>query len=197
MDKFNIVGYLLFAFVTSITPGPNNYLLLANGRANGLLPSVKLMFGIFMGFTVMLVLSGYGISQMLLINSTIELLFKIISSLWLLYLAFLISQSDSTTSEQTPLNFGFTRGFLMQFINPKAWVMALTAASAFMPTFGNLHLNVLIFSLIFGCVGIPCMVVWTLFGDFQTRWFKAPIIHIIINWVLALLMIIGVLFIWK
>ena len=80
MVQFDLLGYLFFAFVTSITPGPNNYLLLANGRTYGLTSSIRLMFGIFLGFTAMLLLTGYGIGQLLLVNRTIEFVFKIISS---------------------------------------------------------------------------------------------------------------------
>lgn len=197
MDSFNIVGYLLFAFVTSITPGPNNYILLAHGRAHGVFSSARLMLGIFLGFSVMLLLTGYGVGKIILINSTVDFIFKLTSSVWLLYLAFLISQSSSTASDSTALNLGFTKGFFMQFINPKAWVMAVTGASAFMPTFGNLHLNAFIFSFSFGVIGIPCMVAWTLFGDLQTKWFSGSRTHIIISWILAILMALGVLFIWK
>ena len=196
MVQFDLLGYLFFAFVTSITPGPNNYLLLANGRTYGLTSSIRLMFGIFLGFTVMLLLTGYGIGQLLLVNRTIEFVFKIISSGWLLYLAYLISKSNSINKSTSALNIGFTKGFFMQFVNPKAWVMALSGASAFMPTVGNLHLNVILFSLLFGLVGIPCMVVWVLFGDLQTRMFQSSSSHSLTGWVLAVLMALGVLFIW-
>lgn len=196
MGQFDLLGYLFFAFVTSITPGPNNYLLLANGRAFGLFLSIRLMLGIFLGFTVMLLLTGYGIGQLLLVNRVVELFFKIISSLWLLYLAYLMSVSNTNDSITTPLNIGFTKGFFMQFVNPKAWVMALSGASAFMPTIGNLHVNVIVFSFFFGVVGIPCMVLWVLFGDLQTRLFQSPKSHSLISWILAALMVSGVLLIW-
>jgi len=87
MNGYDLAGYLIFAFVTSITPGPNNYLLFAFGKTFGYKDSGRLMAGIFLGFFVLLYLAGYGIGEIVTHNQTIGLLFKGVSSAWLFYLA--------------------------------------------------------------------------------------------------------------
>ena len=86
MIGYNIAGYLIFAFVTTITPGPNNYMLFSYGRSFGLKDSGKLMAGIFFGFFVLLYASGYSIAGVVTSHPVMELALKIISSIWLFYL---------------------------------------------------------------------------------------------------------------
>jgi len=196
MIGFNITGYLIFAFVTSITPGPNNYLLFSYGKYYGFKDSSKLMFGIFLGFFVLLYASGYGISEIITNNPTIGLILKIISSIWLFYLAFALSKLSSDVSVDSNSKIGFYKGFFMQFVNPKAWIMAITGASAFMPHLNNIHISVFIFAITFGLVGVPCMVSWISFGDIISKLLKSEKANKTLGLVLFCLMIISIFMIW-
>ncbi len=196
MVSFDIIGYLIFAFATSITPGPNNFMLLAYGKNHGLKDSGKLMFGIFMGFTIMLYVSGYGIASLITANKTIGLGLKIASSAWLLYLAFMIKNMSSNNGDVYDTKFGFSHGFFMQFANPKAYIMAVSGASAFMPQLGNIHLNVSIFAFSFGLVGVPSMLAWLTFGDAISRFTKSSKAHAILGITLFLMMLMSILLIW-
>lgn len=196
MIGYNIAGYLIFAFVTTITPGPNNYMLFSYGKNFGFKDSGKLMSGIFLGFLVLLYASGYSIAGMVTRNPVMELTLKIISSIWLFYLAIVLSKLNSESKGDLNLKMGFFQGFFMQFVNPKAWIMAIGGASAFLPHFENVHLSVFVFAMIFGIVGIPCMISWVLFGDLISRLIKSEKAHKLLGLTLFLLMNISIVMIW-
>ena len=153
--------------------------------------------GIFIGFTLLLYITGYGIGHTVTQNHYLALALKIISSIWLLYLAFLIKKPFSKTQTQPIKHVGFSDGFLLQFINPKGWIMAISAAGTFLPTTGNLHLNVFIFAFAFGLVGIPCMLTWIFFGDVLSKWITSDKSSKLIGWLLFSLMVLGILLVWK
>lgn len=196
MIGYDITGYLIFAFVTSITPGPNNYLLFSYGKNYGFKDSSKLMAGIFLGFFVLLYASGYGIAEIITRNPTIGLALKIISSIWLFYLAIVLSKLSSDVSVESNSKIGFYQGFFMQFVNPKAWIMAITGASAFLPDLDNIHINVFVFAITFGLVGVPCMISWISFGDLISRLLKSKKANRILGLVLFALMLISIVMIW-
>lgn len=196
MIGFDLAGYMIFAFVTSITPGPNNYLLFSYGKNYGFKDSSRLMFGIFLGFCMLLYISGYGIAGIITQNPKIGLFLKILSSIWLFYLAIELSRLSSDISSSQDSKVGFYKGFFMQFVNPKAWIMAISGASAFMPHFANIHLCVFIFAITFGLIGIPCMITWISFGDLISRLLKSEKANRILGSVLFVLMIVSIAMIW-
>jgi threonine/homoserine/homoserine lactone efflux protein len=196
MLGFDFTGYLFFAFVTSITPGPNNYLLFAFGKQYGFKQSGKLMLGIFVGFTVLLYIAGYGIGELIAKHRTVELVLKLISSVWLLYLAYALSKLQTSNINDTLPKVGFYKGFLMQFVNPKAWIMAISGAGAFLPKLGNIHSSVFVFAFSFGIVGVPCMISWVSFGDYISKILTSAKANTILGYVLFGLMLISILFIW-
>lgn len=196
MISFNLIGYLLFALVTSITPGPNNYLLFSYGKRFGFKNSAWLMIGIFMGFSVLLYLSAYGMAEVLTRNLLLGQILKIASSLWLLYLAFALRKLSSASENVAAPKIGFWQGFMLQFINPKAWIMAITGAGAFLPQMQNIHLSVFLFTFSFGLVGIPCMIAWISFGDMISKLLKSEKANSITGWVLFFLMLLSIVTIW-
>lgn len=196
MVGFNIVGYGIFAFVTAITPGPNNYLLFSHGKAFGMNDSRKLMLGIFTGFFTMACISGYGVGEIITQNQTFGLILKIVGSIWLFYLAFVLSKLNSDIKAEKPVKLTFIQAYLMQFINPKAWIVAITGAGAFMPHLGNIHLNVFVLAISFNIVGLPCMLVWIKFGDLISKLIKSEKSSRILGYTLFGLMMVSIVMIW-
>jgi threonine/homoserine/homoserine lactone efflux protein len=196
MLGFNIAGYMIFALVTSITPGPNNYLLFSYGKKYGFKDSYYLMLGIFMGFLILLYASGYGIAGLITANKIIGTILKIASSIWLFYLAIVLSKLNSNVAETSDFKAGFYEGFLMQFVNPKAWIMAITGAGAFLPHLNSIHLSVFIFSFTFGIVGIPCMITWIFFGDLISKILKSERSNRVLGIILFILMVVSIIMIW-
>jgi threonine/homoserine/homoserine lactone efflux protein len=192
----DFAGYLIFAFVTSITPGPNNYLLFAYGKTFGYKDSGRLMAGIFLGFFTLLYLAGYGIGELISNNQTIGLILKTVSSAWLLYLAVVLSRPIIESRNSKTQKIGFRQAFLLQFVNPKAWIMAFSGAGAFMPQLADIHMSVFVFAITFGLVGIPCMLAWIAFGDVISRLLKSKSANRIMGIVLFVLMAISIVMIW-
>jgi threonine/homoserine/homoserine lactone efflux protein len=196
MIAFNLSGYLLFAFVTSITPGPNNFLLLSYGKKFGLQKAGSLMLGIAVGFSVMLYITGYGVAGIVSRNAMLGIILRIISSLWLLYLAFVLCKLNADNESADLSKTGFTQGFLLQFVNPKAWIMAVSGASAFLPHLQNIHLSVFIFAFLFALVGFPCMVCWVYLGDTISKLLKSERAHRNLSYFLFGLMVLSIIMIW-
>lgn len=169
------VTLLVFAFVTSITPGPNNFMLLASGVNFGFRRTVPHMLGIAGGFFVLLLAVGFGLGELLARFPLLFLALKFAGGAYLLYLAYKIAMSRSLgegSSSGEPMSFLAAAAF--QWVNPKAWVMAVTA----MATYTNKDvflMSVLIIAAAFALVNLPAVSTWAGFGSFMRDWLSHPI----------------------
>lgn len=166
----------LFAFVSSITPGPNNIMLTTSGIRFGFVRSIPHMLGISAGFGLMLALCAAGIGSLILSLPSIQLALKIISSGYLLYLAWQlrsIAVKASDSADAAPMRFASAAMF--QAVNPKAWVMAVTGVAAFMPQADSVWLAIGIFCLVFCTINLPCLGVWAGAGAILRRYLEQPV----------------------
>ena len=157
-------AFVAFAFVSSITPGPNNLMLMASGANFGFRRSVPHMLGIGIGFTFMIVLVGVGLMTLFDLYPVSYTILKTGSVIYLLWLAWKIAnaaQPGTGKAGGTPMTFLQAAAF--QWVNPKAWAMALTAISVYAPTRGISA--VILVALIFGIVNLPSVSVWTMLGQ--------------------------------
>lgn len=169
MNAEILTALAIFAFVSSITPGPNNLMLMNSGANFGFKQTLPHALGVGIGFTVMVALVGMGIMQVFDAFPISYQILKVLSIVYLLYLATKIAMSDASiksTDDQTqkksvPLTF--MQAAMFQWVNPKAWTMALTAISVYAPS-KNLT-AVLIVALIFGLVNFPCISSWIVLGE--------------------------------
>jgi threonine/homoserine/homoserine lactone efflux protein len=194
--SFNLFGYLIYASLMSITPGPNNLMLLSYGKAYGFTDSKDVILGIFLGFFLMLCMAGYGIANIITRNPTAGLVLKIVGSLWMLYLALLLRKLSVEVEPGEQAAIGFGQAFFMQFVNLKAWIMAISGASAFLPQSNNIHLNVFVFAISFGLVGFPCMILWLKMGDVIAKMITSEKASQILGYTMFSLMIISIITIW-
>jgi len=171
-------------------------MLFSYGKTYGIYESRKLMGGIFLGFFIMLCLSGYGIAKIITSNPNGELVLKIAGSLWMFYLAFVLSKLTTEINKNDKPKIGFGQAFAQQFVNSKAWVMAITGASAFMPQFGNIHVNVFLFAITFGIVGIPSMLIWMKMGDVIANIITSEKANRIVGYTMFTLMLVSIATIW-
>ena len=120
---------LVFCFVSSITPGPNNFMLLASGVNFGFRRSLPHLAGVAIGFLWLILAVGFGLGTLLTLFPPLHLGLKIAGGAYLLYLAWKIASartlSDGKTAAARPMTF--FQAVLFQWVNPKAWVMAVTA----------------------------------------------------------------------
>ncbi|AQA17186.1 lysine transporter LysE [Halioglobus japonicus] len=160
-------GLAMFSFVSSITPGPNNLMLMASGANFGLTRTLPHMAGVALGFTGMVVLVGLGLLGLFDAYPVSYAVLKVCSIAYLLYLAWKIATASSNpageeSEESTGTPMTFVQAVLFQWVNPKAWTMALTALSVYAPD--QSLLAVLLVAAVFGAINLPCISVWTLAG---------------------------------
>ncbi|MCV2884538.1 LysE family translocator [Aestuariibacter sp. AA17] len=179
----------LFAFVSSATPGPNNLMLMASGANFGFKPTLPHMIGVAFGFTVMVILVGMGIMALFELYPITYDLLRIFSVGYLLYLAFKIAaankQFDEDNTRAKP--FTFWQAVLFQWVNPKAWSMALTALSVYAP---SREIEAVFFvAIIFGLINFPTISVWVVTGQKIKLYLKEPKRLSWFNRIMALLLV--------
>ena len=131
-----LAGLGLFALVSSITPGPNNLMLMASGANYGFRLTIPHMLGVSIGFMLMALLVGMGLAQLFQVFPVSYTVLKVVSVLYLLFLAWKIATAatpgSNTSASGQP--FTFVQAALFQWVNPKAWTMALTAITIYAPS---------------------------------------------------------------
>ncbi|MBB2971061.1 LysE family translocator [Mesorhizobium sp. RMAD-H1] len=167
---------VVFAFVTSITPGPNNFMLLASGVNFGFRRTIPHMLGIGVGFLTLLLGVGFGLGALL---ETVPLLYTVLKfagGAYLVYLAWKIATSRSMGGEAEtngrPMRFIEAAAF--QWVNPKAWVMAVTAMATY-TSHESYVLTVLLVGAAFALVNLPCVSSWAGFGMLLRNWLSDPV----------------------
>lgn len=164
----------LFAFASSITPGPNNLMLMASGANFGFARTIPHMLGISIGFLVMMVLAGAGLTRIFDTYPFTYTVLKILSVLYMLWLAWKIDNAapiKKGTEVGMPMTFLQAAAF--QWVNPKAWAMALTAITVYVADAG---LGVLLVcACLFSVVNLPSVGVWTLLGQQMARFLTNPV----------------------
>jgi len=155
----------MFAFVSSITPGPNNLMLMSSGANFGFKLTIPHMFGVSIGFTLMVVLVGLGVMQLFEAFPISYEILKVVSVVYLFYLAAKIAMSSRAIEKQSGNTkpFSFIQAALFQWVNPKAWTMAITAISLYAPS--KSPMSVIIVALVFGCINLPCICSWIALGQ--------------------------------
>jgi threonine/homoserine/homoserine lactone efflux protein len=162
MSPDAFLALVVFAFVTSVTPGPNNLMLLASGVNFGFVRTVPHMFGIAGGFATLLFGVGMGLGAVLKAYPALDLTLKIAGGAYLLYLAWKIAMSRSLAAkgEAKAVPMTFFQAAAFQWVNPKAWVMAVTVYTNPEAPF----LSMLLVTAAFAAVNFPSVSVWAGFG---------------------------------
>jgi threonine/homoserine/homoserine lactone efflux protein len=185
-----------FAFVSSITPGPNNLMLMTSGTNFGFVRTIPHMLGVSIGFTLMIVLVGAGLATVFETYPLAHTILKYASCAYLIWLAWKIATSAAPIGKQNvkggadakarPMTF--IQAALFQWVNPKAWTMALTAVSAYTlpadPVF-----SLLIVAGVFGAINLPSVSSWTLLGTQLRRFLNDPVRLRVFNVTMALVLV--------
>lgn len=166
---------ILFTVSTCITPGPNNTMILASGANFGIRPSLPHLFGINIGFPLMVVAVGLGIGGLFAAFPVLHDILKIVGSAYLLFLAYRIATADgSDGAERRGRPLSFTQAALFQLVNPKAWIMAVGAVSVYSAASESYTWQVITIALVFFVFGTPCTAVWLWGGSALRRWLSQP-----------------------
>ena len=164
MPADTILAVLIFAFVASATPGPNNVMLLSSGVNFGVARTVPHMAGVTLGFALMIALVGFGVAGLFTAWPEARQVLTVVSVGYLLWLAWKIATaappSDMVKAGARPLTFLQAAGF--QWVNPKGWTAALTANALYAP--GADLPSVLMVAGAFLVVSVPSVLIWTVMG---------------------------------
>jgi threonine/homoserine/homoserine lactone efflux protein len=189
LDKF--LALVLFAFTTSITPGPNNMMLFASGVNFGFRRTIPHMFGIGVGFLTLLLGVGFGLGAVLHTAPALYTALKFAGGAYLVWIAWKIAASRSlseTKGTVKPMSFLAAAAF--QWVNPKAWVMAVTAMATY--TNPDLYLfSVLLVGLAFAAVNVPSVSTWAGFGSALREWLSDPVRLKWFNMTMAALLVLS------
>lgn len=179
-----------FALATSITPGPNNLMLLASGANFGLRRTVPHMLGISLGHGFLIVVVGLGLAAIFEAYPLLRRAMMAVSLLYLAWLAWKVANAappGEAQIEGKPLTFLQAAGF--QWVNPKGWYMALTAITAYTPPEAG-ALGAIMVAAIFSATNLPAILVWAGFGTQVRRVLRKPAHLRLFNRTMAVLLLL-------
>lgn len=185
-----LIALLGFAFVTSVTPGPNNMMLLASGVNFGFRRTLPHMLGISIGHAVMVFLVGMGLAGIFRAWPPALVVLKLASVAYMLWLAWKIAHSAAPGEGKAAAQpFTFLQAAAFQWVNPKAWAMALGAVSAYV-TEPSVWAYAAVAG-VFASVNLPSVSVWAGMGQAVRRWLQGPGRLRAFNWTMAALLVLS------
>jgi threonine/homoserine/homoserine lactone efflux protein len=179
------LAFATYSFVMSITPGPNNVMLTASGATFGFRRTVPHILGVSAGFSVVLLAVCAGLDALFTRWPEIQTVLRWLGAAYLIYLGWRILRSGEAKAAESrkPLTLMEAAGF--QFLNPKAWVMTLTAAAMFLPRELGLLTACAYMVAVMWIVNLPCITVWALFGSSLRGFLAKPTGRATFNIVMA------------
>jgi threonine/homoserine/homoserine lactone efflux protein len=174
-----------YAFVMSITPGPNNVMLTAAGANFGLRRTVPHILGVTAGFGVLVSAACGGLAVLFTRWPQVHIALKWVGAAYLLFLGWQILRSRGTAGGSAGKPVTFWEAAAFQFLNPKAWIIALTAATLFLPPDLGQVLASGYVATIVTLVNLPCITVWALFGSSLGLLLTRPAARRTFNWAMA------------
>ena len=189
-----VIPVTVFAAVSLSSPGPNNVMITASGVNFGFRRTIPHMLGIAIGFAVMNLAVGFGLGRVFETYPLIHVVLKYISIAYLVYLAWKIANSGPVEEGRARSKpFTFLQAAAFQWVNPKAWVIAVGAVATFTTVGGDLLAEVMVMSLIFLVMTIPSASTWTFFGTVIGRFLRTPGRLKAFNWFMAGLLLLSLI----
>lgn len=187
-----LLAFSLFALVSSITPGPNNTMLLASGVAFGFRRSLPHMFGVTGGLFIMVLAVGLGLGAVFQTVPGLYAVLRYVGAAYLLYLAWNITRPVAVSPASEGAGHARPLGFLgaaaFQWVNPKAWTMAVAAVTTYAPR-EDYAASVMLISALFAIINLPCVGLWTGCGSLLRQVLDDPARQRRVNLAMALLLL--------
>ena len=179
-----------FYFTMFFTPGPNNAMLTASGMKFGFVKTLPHLIGIPLGHILQIGLTCFGLANLFLLYPQVQLYMKILCFLYLLYLGWKMIGSFSMVQKEKGRPLRFYEASLFQFINPKAWSIAVTVASGFFPTEENIFIGVAFVTITAAVICFPSICLWAIFGSSIKLIIRNSRVKTIIEYLLAVLLVL-------
>jgi threonine/homoserine/homoserine lactone efflux protein len=166
-DPWALVAY---SVVMTVTPGPNNLLLMSSGLSFGLYRTAWHVAGILSGVLLLIALAGAGIGAVFALFPGFQGILKAVGSAYMLYLAWRLWDASGKHDVSAARPIGYLEALAFQFVNPKTWMMAMTVVAAFVPAGDGYWDRLIAAGLIFQIVALPCVVLWVIGGASLRAW---------------------------
>ena len=190
IDLNLFIGLVTFYFVMYVTPGPNNAMVLTSGVKFGFSKTIPHMSGITIGHVAQTVIVCLGFGKIFQMFPNIQNALKIICGLYLLYLGYKIIGSFSKIKEDGSRPLKFYEASLFQLVNPKAWTISTMVASGFLPNDEKLTISILFISITALIICPLSISVWAAFGTGIRNLVKNNKKKAIVEYFLAILLLI-------
>lgn len=199
MDFSAYASLLIYSLVMSVTPGPNNLLLATSGLAYGFRRTLPALVGTLAGIGMLFVISGAGVDAIVLANPQAQVVLRAFGAAYLVYLALRLWRASTIpeAERRSPLRIWHAAAF--QFINPKAWMMTVTAVSLYVAAAPAYWATLAFVSATFLIVSIPSIAIWAGFGAAMKSALREPSRVKLFNRAMAVLTILsaGLVFLWS
>ena len=189
MNPTLFAGFLVFAFVSSVTPGPNNLMMMASGVNYGLRRTLPHMAGVCLGFGAMTLAVWLGLSGIFRAAPWLYVVLRWAAAAYILWLAYKMAKAKGVGTAVTggkPMSF--LEAVAFQCVNPKAWVMALGAVTTYAEP-NRLAADVVLIAATFVLINVPCALAWTSSGIAIKRMLKRGNTLRAFNIVMAILLV--------
>lgn len=187
-------AFLPFAVVTTFTPGPNNLMLAASGANFGIRRTIPHIMGIVTGFPLLVLAISMGLGTVFQRYPEVHTVLKFAGATFLLYLAWRIASAghhEAKSATGRPLTF--LEAALFQWVNPKAWVVAVSAIATYTTVGGQTSAEITVILIIFLIAAIGSTVTWTIFGVGISRFLKgSPRALRLFNITMAALLVLSI-----
>ena len=174
----DLLPFLLFALASSATPGPNNALIAASAAHHGPRAVVPHALGISLGFGAMVVLVGLGLAGPLAASPALHRVLRWVGAAWMGWIAWRIARADVPADARgtpaTAPRMGFWAAAGFQWVNPKAWLMAVATTATYTDARLPLVPQVLLLGALFASVALPCLAAWAALGAGAGRLLHTP-----------------------
>ena len=183
-----LLAMFSFSLVMSITPGPVNMIILSSGINYGVKKTIPYVSGATVGFTLLLLFIGFGFSQFINAYPFFLTYLAIVGSLYIIYMGYKIASSKPELEIRKKDVPKFYEGFLLQWINPKAWIACVSGASIF--SSAESYDPFLTFTIIYFIVCYISLGVWAILGDKVSYLLKDHFRLRLFNFTMGLLLMI-------
>ena len=189
-----ILNLALFNFIMYVTPGPNNSILTASGIKFGFVKTLPNIFGIPTGHGLQLALVCFGLGSLFIKFPFLLDVLKYVGAIYILYLSYkMLGSLKVSEAEDKSRPLKYYEAILFQAVNPKAWIICITAVTSFYPDKENIIIATIFMVVMSTIINIPSISIWALFGSLIKIFLKNYTLKISIEYLLAIILIITAL----
>mgnify|MGYP003385795631 CR=1 FL=1 len=187
-----LVSLMVFTFVASVTPGPNNIMLFASGVNHGIKKSLPHYFGICIGFLLLVAAVGFGLGTLFKQSPLLHQVLQIFGALYLVYFSWKIGSTNSASnSNEIRAPITFLEAVLFQWVNPKAWVVAIGAIATFTIQ-SRIATSISTIIVMYLFMGLLAMGIWLTLGTSLQRFLNSVKRRRIFNVSMAILLLLSI-----